>query len=128
MVAIVAIVVLAVVLSENVVYFRTVSEAVHNRRSEGTSQFRIAGGVVNGSIHETKNGVTFLVTDGKATVTVNQDGDTPALFKEGAPVVAEGHWASTSPSAPFDSDRILIKHGAEYTPPKVDTKPASSAQ
>jgi cytochrome c-type biogenesis protein CcmE len=125
-VAIVAIIALGIVLSENVVYFRTVSEAVHNRRSEGTSRFRIAGGVVNGSIHETKNGVTFRVTDGKATVTVYQDGDTPALFKNGAPVVAEGHWASTRVDAPFDSDRILIKHGADYTPPKVDTKPTTT--
>jgi cytochrome c-type biogenesis protein CcmE len=42
-VAVVAIIVLAVALSQNVVYFRTVSEAVHNRSSEGTSRFRQAG-------------------------------------------------------------------------------------
>ncbi len=120
-VAVIAIVVLAVVLSQNVEYFRTVSEATRNRQSEGTSQFRLAGGVVDHSVHPTANGVTFLVTDGKATVTVHHTGDTPALFKNGAPVVVEGHWASTSKNAPFDSDRILIKHGADYTPPKVDT-------
>ncbi len=34
-VAVVAIIVLAVVLSENVVYFRTVTEAVNNRKDEG---------------------------------------------------------------------------------------------
>ena len=61
----VAIVVLAVVLSENVVYFRTVTEAVHNRHDEGTSRFRLAGGVVDHSIVETKQGVNFEVTDGK---------------------------------------------------------------
>ena len=53
--AIVAIIVLAVVLSENVVYFRTVTEAVHARSSTGTSRFRIAGAVVPGTIHETKD-------------------------------------------------------------------------
>ena len=54
-VAVVAIIVLAVVLSENVVYFRTVSEAVQQPRgSEGTSRFRLAGGVVDGSIDETR--------------------------------------------------------------------------
>jgi cytochrome c-type biogenesis protein CcmE len=121
-VAVIAIIVLAVALSENVVYFRTVTEAVHSRASEGTSRFRLAGGVVDGSIHESKNGVTFRVTDGKHTVTIHHDGDTPALFKNGAPVVCEGHWASKSTTAAFDSDRILIKHGADYTPPKVDTK------
>jgi cytochrome c-type biogenesis protein CcmE len=121
-VAIVAIVVLAVVLSENVVYFRTVTEAVDNRKDEGTSRFRMAGGVVDDSITETRNGANFEVTDGRNTVVVHHGGYTPALFKDGAPVVVEGHWASTASDAPFVSDRILIKHGAEYEPPKVDTK------
>jgi cytochrome c-type biogenesis protein CcmE len=125
-VAVAAIVILAVVLSENVVYFRTVSEAVHNRQSEGTSRFRMAGGVVDGSIRQTANGVDFRVTDGNHTVTVHHDGDTPALFKDGAPVVVEGHWASTSKNGAFDSDRILIKHGADYTPPRVNTKKATT--
>jgi cytochrome c-type biogenesis protein CcmE len=120
-VAVVAIVVLAVALSENVVYFRTVTEAVHNRKDEGTSRFRLAGGVVKTSVVETKQGVNFAVTDGKHTVEVHHDGDTPALFKPGAPVVVEGHWASTANDAPFLSDRILIRHGADYTPPKVNT-------
>lgn len=120
-VAVVAIVVLAVALSENVVYFRTVTEAVHNRQDEGTSRFRMAGGVVDGSIEQTRKGVNFEVTDGRNTVVVHHDGDTPALFKPGAPVVVEGHWASTADNAPFASDRILIKHGADYEPPKVDT-------
>jgi cytochrome c-type biogenesis protein CcmE len=120
-VAVVAIVVLAVALSENVVYFRTVTEAVHNRADEGTSRFRMAGGVVKASVVETKNGVNFVVTDGKNSAVVHHDGDTPALFKPGAPVVVEGHWASTAKDAPFLSDRILIRHGADYEPPKVDT-------
>ena len=125
-VAIVAIVVLAVVLSKNVVYFRTVTEAVHNRADEGTSRFRLAGAVVDHSVHETARGVRFEVTDGKNTVTVDHAGDPPDLFKEGAPVVCEGHWASTSRNAAFESDRILIKHGADYEPPKVDTSKGSS--
>lgn len=123
-VAVVAIIVLAIALSENVVYFRTVTEAVHNRKDEGTSRFRLAGGVVKASVVETKQGVNFEVTDGKNTVAVHHDGDTPALFKPGAPVVVEGHWASTARNAPFLSDRILIRHGADYTPPKVNTDKA----
>jgi cytochrome c-type biogenesis protein CcmE len=120
-VAVVAIVVLTVVLSNNVEYFRTVTEAVHNRAGEGTSQFRLAGAVVDGTVHATDRGVRFEVTDGKNTVKVVQDGDPPALFKEGAPVVCEGHWASKASNASFASDRILIKHGADYEPPKVDS-------
>jgi cytochrome c-type biogenesis protein CcmE len=127
--AIVAIIVLAVVLSENVVYFRTVTEAVHNRSATGTSRFRIAGAVVPGTIVETKSGVRFRITDGKSTVTVDHSGDPPDLFKPGAPVVCEGHWAKAGvANAAFDSDRILIRHGADYTPPKVNTNVDKKAQ
>jgi cytochrome c-type biogenesis protein CcmE len=126
-IAIVAIIVLAVVLSENVVYFRTVSEAVHDRADTGTSRFRIAGAVVPGTIVETKQGVRFDITDGKHTVAIDHTGDPPDLFKANAPVVCEGHWGKAhDAAAPFLSDRILIRHGADYTPPKVDTQKARS--
>lgn len=128
-VAVVAIIVLAVALGENVVYYRNVTEALDQRKSEGTGRFRLAGGVVDGSIveRERQGTVTFEVTDGKHTVTVKHAGDTPALFKNGAPVVCEGHWVSATGTPVFVSDRILIKHGADYTPPKVDTKKAPAS-
>ena len=116
--AIVAIIVLAVALSQNVVFFRTVSEAVAHRPSEQGHRLRVAGAVVPGTIAQTAKGVRFEITDGKATIPVVHDGDAPGLFKNGAPVVCEGRW---SKGAAFDSDRILIKHGSEYTPPKVNT-------
>jgi cytochrome c-type biogenesis protein CcmE len=121
--AIFTIIVLGVVLSKNVVYFRTVSEAVEQRSSEGDNRLRVAGEVVPGTIAETRQGVRFEVTDGKATIPVLHRGDPPGLFKEGAPVVCEGHW---SRGAAFDSDRILIKHGNEYKPPDVDSTKAKS--
>jgi cytochrome c-type biogenesis protein CcmE len=126
--AVVAVIVLTVVLSENVVYFRTVSEAVKDRPSQGTDRFRLAGAVVPGSIHETADGVDFSLTDGKKTVAVVHHGDPPELFKSKAPVVCEGRWSAVTVGAPFDSDRILIKHGADYAPPKVDTKKAPKAE
>jgi cytochrome c-type biogenesis protein CcmE len=116
--AIIAIVVLAVTLSQNVVFFRTVSEAVEQRSSEQGDRLRVAGAVVPGTIAETRNGVRFDITDGKETIPVVHEGDAPGLFKDGAPVVCEGRW---SKGAAFDSDRILIKHGSEYKPPKVET-------
>lgn len=121
--AIVTIVVLGVVLSKNVVYFRTVSEAVEQRAGQGDDRLRVAGEVVPGTIAETRQGVRFEVTDGKATIPVVHRGDPPGLFKDGAPVVCEGHW---SEGAAFDSDRILIKHGNEYKPPDVDTSGANA--
>ena len=115
---------LVVVLSENVVYFRTVSEAVSDRASQGHDRFRLAGAVVPGSVQATTNGVDFEVTDGNKTVRVVHRGDPPQLFKPNSPVLCEGRWGN---GLVFDSDRILIRHGAKYQPPKVDTKRAPKA-
>jgi len=111
-----AIVALAAVLSDNVVYFKTVSEAVAQRSSQGTDRFRLAGKVVPGTVQELPAGVRFEISDGKATIAVEHRGDPPALFKDGAPVVCEGRWGSNDT---FRSDRILIRHGSDYTPPSV---------
>ena len=119
--AIAAIVVLTLVLSENVVYFRTVSEAVRSRASEGNQQLRIAGAVVPGSVHETADGVRFDITDGKATAKIVHHGDPPELFGTDVPIVCEGHWRRNDT---FSSDRILIRHGNDYRPPEVDTEKA----
>jgi cytochrome c-type biogenesis protein CcmE len=108
-------------LSHNLVYFRTVSEAVKARNSTGDHRFRIAGAVKPGTIRETNDGVDFEITDGKQTVEIAHTGDPPELFKAGAPVVCEGRWGR---GLVFDSDRILIKHGASYTPPSVDVNKA----
>jgi cytochrome c-type biogenesis protein CcmE len=118
--AAITIVVLGIVLSKNVVYFRTVSEAVRERADGGDDgRFRLAGEVVPGSITETSRGVRFEVTDGEATAEVVHRGDPPDLFKAGAPVVCEGRW---SDGVAFTSDRILIKHGNEYKPPDVESE------
>jgi cytochrome c-type biogenesis protein CcmE len=123
-VAVVAIVGLAVALSQNVVYFRTVSEAVNERNDGGgDGRFRMAGEVVPGSVEETATGVRFRVTDGDATAEVEHQGDPPDLFEAGAPVVCEGRWGD---DATFDSDRILIRHGNEYDPPDVEGSEATN--
>lgn len=114
---------LAVALTSNIQYFRTASEAVADRGHDGGSTIRLAGAVVPGSVHATSGGVDFEVTDGHATVEVHHQGDPPDLFKPGAPVVVEGHWSRLV----FDSDRILIKHGAQYAPPRVPTTQAPAA-
>jgi cytochrome c-type biogenesis protein CcmE len=103
-------------LSSNIVYFRTTSEAVKTRSQQGTHRFRLMGAVVSGSQQPTSDGVIFDVTDGVQRVRVVHHGSPPELFKDGVPVVCEGHWQGDA----FDSDRIMIKHGADYRPPAVD--------
>ena len=110
-------------LRGNIIYFRTVSEAVKSRSSEGSHRFRLGGDVVQGSLAITKDGTRFRVTDGKATVAVEHRGDEPAIFRNDArkglrvPVVCEGRWG---PHGVFLSDRILVKHGNDYEPKRRD--------
>jgi cytochrome c-type biogenesis protein CcmE len=108
-------------LSRNIVYFRTVSEAVeaHQQSPDNDGRLRMAGAVVTGSVVRRDGGVAFQVTEGGSTASVFHRGDPPELFKDGAPVVCEGRWDGDS----FASDRIMIKHGSEYRPPPVDAQP-----
>lgn len=104
----------------NVIYYYDVTEAVKKAESQGVSRFRLAGAVVKGSIESNGATTTFELTDGTETVAVKHQGDPPELFKNGAPVVAEGHWQKGKLGNVFLSDRIMIKHGNEYSPPEVD--------
>lgn len=98
-------------LASNLVYLRPVSEAVDERDDQGDATFRMGGAVAEGTVVETTDGVTFDITEGGVTVAVVHHGDPPDLFDDGAPVVVEGNWVGEV----FDSRRLLIRHGNEYS-------------
>jgi cytochrome c-type biogenesis protein CcmE len=106
-----------VLMQKNVVFFKPVSEAVHDQTHDGVRTMRIGGGVMPESIAQHTDGADFDLTEGGVTVHVHHVGSEPELFKACAPVVAEGHWSAPG-STTFDSTRLLIKHGNNYTPPK----------
>jgi cytochrome c-type biogenesis protein CcmE len=110
-----------VLMQKNVVFFKTVSQAVHDEAHDGVRTMRIGGGVLPTSIKQHPGGADFDLTEGGITVHIHHSGDEPELFKDCAPVVAEGHWTAPG-SNTFDSTRLLIKHGADYTPPKTATQ------
>lgn len=97
-------------LTNATVYFKTVDEAVAQRAKLGSRRFRLEGVVEAGSVKETKNGVTFVVTENNSEITVHHVGDPPELFKPNIPVVLEGHFEGKD----YESDRILVKHTEEY--------------
>ena len=110
-----------VLMQRNVVFFKTVSQAVHDEAHDGVRTMRIGGGVLPDSIEQRSNGADFDLTEGGVTVRIHLTGDEPELFKACAPVVAEGHWSAPD-SKTFVSTRLLIKHGADYKPPKTATQ------
>jgi len=97
-------------LKNATVYFKTVDEAVAERANLGTRRFRLEGIVQPGSVQERSGGVDFVVEENDAEIAVHHVGDPPELFKPSIPVVLEGHFEGKT----FQSDRILVKHTAEY--------------
>ncbi|WP_426573683.1 cytochrome c maturation protein CcmE [Aquihabitans sp. McL0605] len=92
-------------------YFKNADEAVAQKTSLGTKRFRLQGTVV-GKPKVAEEATVFKVQYHGVDVTVRHTGSEPAMFKAGIPVVAEGHWNAAGTE--FDSDRLLIKHDADY--------------
>ena len=111
-----AIIWMLVLMQRNVVFYKTVAQAVADREHDGTRDMRIGGAVVAKSIHDRGDGVDFELTEGGRTVTIHHTGSEPQLFRDCAPVVAEGHWDANAPNT-FDSTRLLIKHDNNYEAP-----------
>jgi cytochrome c-type biogenesis protein CcmE len=105
-------------LNNAALYYRNADEAIHDKASLGTRRFRVQG-TVQRDVNQVGQEVDFTIqfpTDRPAsaanTIHVKHQGDPPDLFQPGLPVVLEGHW-STDGSF-FASDRILVKHSADY--------------
>ncbi len=92
-------------------YFKNADEAVAQQDSLGTKRFRLQGTVVGKPV-EQDAGTVFKVQYRGVNVTVRHTGSEPAMFKAGIPVVAEGAWNEAGTE--FDSDRLLVKHDADY--------------
>lgn len=97
-------------LGNSLVYFRTASEAVHDRAKLGNSVFRLEGVVVPGTIHDTAQGVDFEVQSKNVKVEVHDTANPPQLFQPKIPVVLVGHFSGQI----FLSDQIMVKHSANY--------------
>ncbi|HWI03864.1 MAG TPA: cytochrome c maturation protein CcmE, partial [Acidimicrobiales bacterium] len=78
------------------------------------------GDVVDGSVRQDGNDVSFTLTKNDVQVPVQHKGDPPELFRPGIPVVLEGRFKDDY----FSSDRILVKHSETYVaenPERVTT-------
>src|SRR3954451_24974160 len=96
-------------LNNAALYYRNVDEALDDKASLGTSRFRVQG-TVQDDVKQAAGEVDFTISFNGKSIPVQHRGDPPELFKAGVPVVLEGHFQGDF----FESDRILIKHTAEY--------------
>jgi cytochrome c-type biogenesis protein CcmE len=97
-------------LNNAALYYRNADEAVHDKSSLGTRRFRVQGTVL--PFDTSVRPVQFDIEFNGVKIHVRHDGDPPELFQAGLPVVLEGHWSGDGTY--FASDRILVKHSADY--------------
>jgi cytochrome c-type biogenesis protein CcmE len=103
-------------LSSNLVFFMSPT-MVADQKPAADQQFRIGGLVQQGSVQKLDGETTrFVVTDGKASLSVTYRGVLPDLFREGQGVVAQG---ALDGSGVFVASQVLAKHDENYMPPEV---------
>jgi cytochrome c-type biogenesis protein CcmE len=97
-------------LNNATIYFKTADQAVADRASLGSRQFRIEG-TVESDVHQVGTTTAFSIVANGVRVPVVDTGQPPQLFKPGIPVVLVGHWQGDV----YASDQIMVKHTASYT-------------
>lgn len=112
-------------LKDEAAYFYTPSDIAAKKAAPGEA-VRLGGMVKQGSLRKEADGVTvsFVVSDGDASVPVRFKGIVPDLFKEGSGMVADG---ALRADGVFVADKILAKHDENYMPPQMADKMAGAA-
>lgn len=104
-------------LRQNINLFYSPAQVAAGEAPVG-EQMRVGGLVVEGSVERNSKtlDVSFDLTDGKGTFSVNFNGILPDLFREGQGIVANGTLESRNT---FRANEVLAKHDATYMPPEV---------
>ncbi|MGB1091728.1 MAG: cytochrome c maturation protein CcmE [Oceanobacter sp.] len=104
-------------LSQNINLFQTPTQIAAGEVPAGQT-IRAGGLVVNGSVKRDDSGlkVTFMVTDGAASVPIAYEGILPDLFREGQGIVALG---KLDDQGVLQASEVLAKHDENYMPPEV---------
>jgi cytochrome c-type biogenesis protein CcmE len=101
-------------VTQSVVYFVTPSELM--AAPVNGKAYRLGGMVQPGTVRwEPRTlDLSFVLSDGKATIPVHHKGTAPDLFGEGRGAVVEGTW---TPEGFFKASLIMAKHSEEYKAP-----------
>ena len=115
-------------LGSATLYFREADEAVKQMDSLGSRRFRVEGVVVDGTVKESGDAVTFVIEQNAQQIKVTHRGSPPELFQPNIPVVLEGRFGAdaTKATPTFASDRIMVKHTNQYrqkNPTRVEDYP-----
>ena len=100
---------------DNIVFFFGPTEIKAGKVQPG-KKIRVGGLVVDGSVLKAGEKVSFEISDGAESLSINYTGILPDLFREGQGIVAEGVLTS---DLKFNASEVLAKHDENYMPPEV---------
>ena len=107
-------------IGDDLIYYLTPHEAVTRRADfQDGRRFRLAGVVVEGSLHDEGDLLRFRITDGAATIPVVLTETPPLLFDEDVDVLLDGEWQGDH----FRSDGALVSHDENYQAPAPTDDP-----
>lgn len=95
-------------LRGSLTYYREPHEIAGH--AQGDHQVRLGGRVVPGSLEQRGSGVQFVLTDGRARVTVRSSTEPPGTFREGQDAVVQGTYDGTL----FTAAQVIVKHSNVY--------------
>lgn len=98
-------------LHGTLVYYRTPSQVEQTAPGQ---QVRVGGEVVPGSLHADASGVSFVLSDGRATTPVRSSTLPSRSFREGQDAVVEG---ALDPDGVFVATSVMVRHSNEYRAP-----------
>ncbi|MBF0463331.1 MAG: cytochrome c maturation protein CcmE [Magnetococcales bacterium] len=109
------------------VYFYTPTEIKAKSAEMSGRKVRIGGLVQEGSLVKEPGTlkIRFLVVDNAERLSVQYDGMTPDLFREGQGVIVEGTWRG---GESFQAVTILAKHSEDYVPVKMSQEGIAKAR
>jgi cytochrome c-type biogenesis protein CcmE len=97
--------------NESVTYYLTPTEAV---RSGSERDLRVGGLVADGSIEESRDGSSLVLSDGDTDMRVVFAGRLPDVIQEGQGAVVDGRWRM---SGTFVGTAVVMQHSNEYRAP-----------
>lgn len=112
-----------VALEENMNAFYTPVD-IHTSNPKPDRIIRVGGLVVTGSVEREAGelAMTFVVSDGKASLPIHFEGILPDLFREGQGVIAIGklhNISSGSETIYLQANEVLAKHDENYMSPEL---------
>jgi cytochrome c-type biogenesis protein CcmE len=107
-------------LEQNLVYFVTPTELLAKGDKAIGNPVRLGGVVAANSVRFASNTLSFEIADDHNKIPVETTKTPPQMFQEEMGVVVEGE---LRPDRKFNAERLMVKHGNEYRPPKEGEMP-----